>query len=177
MELRDRRLTYRELYLGTAFGSRPGVYEKLAWEPHAEGGHFNLEEALFHRVPPGTRTAANKLAPPVAMPDEVVAELRRWREQDAGNRWLFRTLDGEPLGYDFQAVVFARCMAALGIENVTGHVLRHTCITRLVEKGVPPRVISAVCGISVRMLHRRYDHADDRVLQVLAHGAMVSMLG
>lgn len=174
-DLRDRALIYRQVYLGKRFGSRSGIYDKLSWEPHADGGHFDLDRAVFHRVPPGAVTAPNKLAPPVAMPEEVVAELRRWREQDGGNPWVFRTLDGKPLRQDHQARIFKATLERLGIADFTGHCLRHTCITRLIEKGVSARVISAVCGISIKMLHKRYDHSDRRILQVMAHDAIVSM--
>ena len=68
-------------------------------------------------------------------------------------------------------------MAALGIEDVSGHILPHTAITRMIELGLSASVISAVCGISIRMLHDRYDHADDRAVQVLAHGVMGRMMG
>jgi integrase len=177
VEARDRELAYRELYIGLTFGSRPGIYEKLAWEPHDEGGWFDLDGAVFHRVPPGTRTASNKLAPPVAMPKDVVAELRRWKAMDAGNPWVFRTVKGGPLGQDRHAVIFADCMKALGIEGVTGHVLRHSCITKLIGRGKSAPSISAVCGISIRVLHSRYGHWEAREVQMLAHDAMASMMG
>lgn len=175
VELRNRQLVYRQVYLGTRFGSRSGIYDKLSHVPHDDGGYFDLDKAVFYRVPPGTKTAPNKLAPKVALPAEVVAELRRWAIEDGGNPWVFRTLDGEPMGQDWQAKVFRTALEGLGIEDFTGHCLRHTCITRLIELEQLPRVISAVCGISERMLKQRYDHSDDHVMQKMAHDAIVSM--
>jgi hypothetical protein len=175
-QLRDRQVTYRQTYLGKRFGSRSCNYVNLSYGPNdAGGGHFDLDQGIFYRVPPGTRTAPNKLAPPVNLPAEVVAELRRWRETDQGNRWVFRTVGGKPLGFDQQAKIFRAAMEALGIEGLTGHALRHTCITNLVRAKVRPRAISALCGVSLQMLHKRYDHADDLALQEWAHDAIVSM--
>ncbi|MGY3449158.1 tyrosine-type recombinase/integrase [Bradyrhizobium sp. USDA 4353] len=175
-ELRDRQLVYRELYLGYIFGSRPGIYDKLSWQHHDEGGWMDVDGGVFHRVPPGAPTHANKRAPAVDMPPEVIDELRRWRREDDGNPWLFRTVvGGGPLGREQQNAIFSTRLAALGIQDVTGHVLRHSCITRMVEKGLSAAIISAVCGISIKMLHSRYDHHEDRAVQPLAHGAMATM--
>jgi integrase len=176
-EARDRELAYRELYIGLTFGSRPGIYEKLSWEEHDGGGWFDLDGATFHRVPPGTMTASNKLAPAVAVPKDVVAELRRWKKMDAGNPWVFRTVKGGPLSQDQQAKVFKVCMGRLGIRGVTGHVLRHSCITRLIGKGKSAPSISEVCGISIRTFHARYGHWEAREVQTLAFDAMASMMG
>lgn len=71
-ERRDIELAYMELILGMVFGSRPGCYAKLSWEAHDGGGWLDLDGATFHRVPPGTATPSNKLAPPVDIPEEVL---------------------------------------------------------------------------------------------------------
>ena len=176
IERRDRRLVYRQIWLGMNFGSRSGIYDGLSHVPHDAGGYFDLDNAVFHRVPPGATTHANKLAPPVDLSADAVAELRRWREQDDGCPWVFPTMDGGPLGYDRQAVIFAACMEALGIE-ATGHTLRHSFITEMIRRGVAAPVISSVAGISIRMLHDRYDHRDHRAVQKLAHGVMGHMFG
>jgi integrase len=176
-ERRDRQVAYREIYLGLVFGSRPGAYAKLSWEPHDEGGWIDLDGATFHRVPPGTATPSNKRAPAVPIPDEVLSELRRWKAEDGDCPWVFRTLDGGPMSQAWQQKIFARAMAALGIAGVTGHVLRHSCITRLIEKGTTAPSISAVCGVSIRMLYKRYGHFENRAVQMLAHDAMAGMMG
>lgn len=173
---RDRQVAYRELYLGLTFGSRPGAYEKLSWEQNDEGGWLDLDGGVFHRVPPGMATAPNKLAPPVAMPPDVVAELRRWKEADGGSPWVFRTLKGGPLSQSQQQQIFKKAMLALGISKVTGHVLRHSCISKMIEKGASAPSISAICGISIRMLYGRYGHFENRLVQILAHGVMTSMM-
>jgi hypothetical protein len=175
-ERRDAEVAYMELHLGMTFGSRPGAYHKLAWEEHDEGGWLDLDAGVFHRVPLGKRTPGNKLAPEVEIPPEVLPELRRWKEAAGGSKWVFRTLKGGPLSQSQQEKIFKAQMLALGLEKVTGHVLRHTCISNMISKGASAPSISAVCGISIAMLYKRYGHFENRAVQRLAHGVMASMM-
>jgi hypothetical protein len=175
-EANCRLVVGRKTYLGLTFGSRPGIYEKLAWEPHAGGGHIDLEKRIFHRVALGNETSATKLAPSVPIPPEAAAEFARWKAADGGSPWLFRNLDGSPMGKGHQATIYRDSMAALGIGHMTGHVLRHTAITMLIEDGESAAAISAVCGISIEVLHKVYDHSDNRKVQGLALGAMDRMM-
>jgi integrase len=174
---RDAEVAYMEFYLGLVFGSRPGAYEKLSWEQHDGGGWLDLDGAVFHRVPPGTETPGNKLADPVDIPPEVLAELRRWRKAAGGSGWVFRTLYGdEPLGQGQQEKVFKAVMTSLCMEKVTGHVLRHSFITLALTKGAAPVAVAAVASVSVETMIRRYAHVIRRAVQQLAHSAMESMM-
>ncbi|MET4322503.1 tyrosine-type recombinase/integrase [Bradyrhizobium sp. RT5a] len=174
VERRDRRLVYRQMFLGMNYGSRSGIYEKLAHEPHDDGGHFDLANAKFHRVPPGTTTHSNKLAPSVDLDTVSVAEFSRWRVEDGDCPWVFPSMLGGPLSYDRQAVIFTSRLAELGID-ATGHVLRHSFITAMIRKGMGSSTIASIAGISMRMMHERYDHRDHGPVQALAHGLMGTM--
>lgn len=174
IERRDRRLVYRQMYLGMNFGSRSGIYDGLSYEPHDDGGYFDLDNAKFHRVPPGKKTHANKLAPTVDLDPVSVAEISRWKVEDKGCPWVFPGRLGGPLGYDRQALIFTSRLAELGIE-ASGHILRHSFITSMIQRGVAAPVISSVAGVSIRMLHARYDHRDHGAVQTLAHGVMGTM--
>ncbi|WP_164938235.1 tyrosine-type recombinase/integrase [Bradyrhizobium guangzhouense] len=171
-----RQVTYRKMHLGLTFGSRPGVYECLGWEPNEEGGHLDLDAGIFHRVPLGASTASNKLAPSVPIPPQALAEYARWREADGDSPWVFRNLDGSPMHQRRQQEIFSDSMEGLGIPNMTGHILRHTAITMMIEMGETAAAISAVCGISIAVLHRVYDHSDNRAVQRLALGSMDRMM-
>jgi hypothetical protein len=173
-ERRDRRLVYRQMYLGMNFGSRSGIYDKLSHEPHDGGGWFDLANAKFHRVPPGAKTYSNKLAPSVDLDPDSVAELARWRVEDNGNPWVFPAMHGGPLGYDRQAIVFTSRLAELGID-ATGHTLRHSFVTEMIRRGVGSSTIASIGGLSMRMMHDRYDHRDHGPVQALAHGIMGRM--
>lgn len=178
---RNRRLiAYRTTYLGATFGSRAGVYVGLSYGPHPDGGgYFDLENGVFHRVAPGTKTSANKRSPSVDMPPEAVDEIASWKEMDGGCPWVFPTLDGRAMGQERMRVIYAEAMDELGIEGVFAHIWRHTFITRLVEARPPVSVfaIAEVAGVTVRLINRVYDHHDAGAVQRLAHAAMAGMIG
>ncbi|MEH2560552.1 integrase [Bradyrhizobium sp. AZCC 2289] len=73
--------------------------------------------------------------------------------------------------------LYVRHLKPYGANGNDIHTLRHTCITRMIEKGQSATVISAICGISLDMLRRRYDHSDARVVQVIGHAIMDDLLG
>lgn len=171
-----RLMVGRELRLGLTVGSRPGIYEGLSWRPNGDYGHIDAGQGMFHRLPAGASAEQRKGAPAVKLSPGLLAEVRRWRDLDGDETYVFRTSRGGPLPQQTLAEIFAAAMDHLGIVGVTGHTLRHTCITRLVEKGVSAMVISSLCGITVDMLRRRYDHSDAAVVQVFAHPAMDAML-
>lgn len=175
-ETNKRLMVGRELRLGLPLGSRPGVYAGMAWEANPDYAHIDIENATMHRRASGSSKKKRKHAPMVALPPELLAEIRRWKERDGDEPYVFRTSAGGPLDQDTLADYWSDAMRELGIENVTGHCLRHTAITWMIERGLSASVISAVCGISIDMLKRRYDHSDDRVVQLIGHGVMDSML-
>lgn len=173
---RHRRLMIGRLVrLGLATGTRPGKYWGMAWAPHPEFGHIDVETGLLHRCPIGAPVSARKRAPSLKLSPDLLAMVRGWKEQDRGQRFAFRTMRGGPTT-DYLADMFVAAMEELGIAGVTPHVLRHTCITRMIERGVSASVISAVVGISVEMLRRNYNHSDEQLVQPIAHGAMDEVL-
>jgi integrase len=174
---RDRELLFRECFLGMTFGSRPGCYERLAWAPGLGGGWIDLENRVLHRIPPGSQTAANKQAPSVDIDPGVLPELYRWRAMDGDSPWLFPSLRGGPLMQKAQAAIFKAEMEKLGIRKVTGHVLRHTCITAMLTAGAPLQAVAAVCGVSVKFLLGRYAHLCQFAVQKLAHGVTAGLMG
>jgi integrase len=171
-----RLMVGRAMRLGLSLGSRPGIYNGLAWAPNSLYGHIDLANATFHRLASGASAEARKGAPAVALSPKLLTEIKRWKLFDGAEEHLFRTMRGGPLPAQTLREVFVAAMEYLGIENVTGHTLRHTCITRMVERGLSASVISAICGISIDMLKRRYDHSDARVVQVIGHGVMDDLL-
>ncbi|MET4278545.1 MULTISPECIES: tyrosine-type recombinase/integrase [unclassified Bradyrhizobium] len=174
---RDAQLAYMEFYLGLVFGSRPGAYAKLAWEQHGQGGWLDLDGAVFHRVPPGAETPGNKRADPVDIPAEVLPELRRWKQAARGSKWVFRTLKGDkPLGQREQQKIFKAQMLALGLEKVTGHVMRHSFITWALLAGADPLAVAAVASVSIETMFRRYAHLIRRRMQKRAHGVMATLM-
>jgi hypothetical protein len=178
-EAHRRLIVARETYLGATFGSRAGVYVGLSYGPHVDGGgYFDLENGVFHRVKPGTKTSANKRSPSVDMNPEAVDQVSGWQLMDDGCPWVFPNLDRDgPLGQERMRVIYDEAMEELGIEGVFAHIWRHTFITRMVEArpSVSVYAIADVAGVSVRMINKVYDHHDVGTVQRLAHAAMARM--
>ncbi|WP_354201495.1 tyrosine-type recombinase/integrase [Bradyrhizobium sp. JR4.1] len=175
-EANRRLMVGRAVRLGLPLGSRPGRYAGMAWKPFLGTGHIDVAGATMYRWPLGASKKKRKHAPPVALPPKLLAVIAEWERADVGHDYVFRNSKGGPLSQKGLEDYFAAAMRELGIEKVTGHTLRHTCITWLIEKGLSASVISAVVGISIFMLKRRYDHSDERVVQVIGHGVMDQML-
>lgn len=173
-----RRLMGRRLtILGIQTGSRIGRFARMAWEPDLGGGYIDVETGIMYRCPPGTPTSATKQAPPLRLPPDLLAEVRRWRAADGPDQqWVFRNFEGSPADKAYLQDVFKKMMKELKITGVVPHTLRHTAITRLIERAVPASVISAVVGISVAQLRTRYNHSDDLEVQPLAHAAMDGLI-
>ena len=173
----DRRMMVgRAVRLGLPLGSRPGRYAGMAWKPFLGTGHIDVAGATMYRWPLGASKKKRKEAPPVALPPGLLAVVAEWERADAGHDYVFRNSKGDPISQRVLESYFAKAMRQLGIEGVTGHTLRHTAITWMIEKGLSASVISSVVGISIFMLKRRYDHSDERVVQVIGHGVMDQML-
>jgi integrase len=51
----------------------------------------------------------------------------------------------------------AACRRA-GLKDVTPHVLRHTSVTHMIQRGVSFQVVAAYAAMSVRMVEERYGH-------------------
>jgi hypothetical protein len=176
-EAHRRLITYRETYMGATFGSRAGVYVGLSYGPRQDGGGFiDFENAVFHRVKPGTKTAPNKRSPPVDMSPRQVDEIDGWQFKDDGCPWLFPNQGRSGfLGQERMRVIYDDAMEELGIEDVFAHTWRHTLISRLILKRQSAYAIAAVAGVSVEMINRVYAHYDMGAVQRLAHDAMDSM--
>jgi hypothetical protein len=167
-----RQMIGREFVLGCPIGSRPGIYEDLSWTPNPDAGHIDLANATFHRLPSGGSAVGRKGAPAVALPPKLLAELGRWKVAGADEEPVFRTTRGTPLQQQDARERFAAAMDYLGIEGAVRHTLRHTAITRQIERGLSATVISAIAGISVDVLRKKYDHSDNRVVQAIGHPVM-----
>lgn len=171
-----REMIRREFALGLPVGSRPGIYDGLSWEPNALAGHIDLVNATFHRLPSGGSAVGRKGAPSVAMPPKLLGELTRWKEADGDETFIFRTTRGTALPQQTARERFAAAMTYLGIEGAVRHTLRHTAITRMIEAGLSATVVSAIAGVSVEVLKKKYDHSDARIVQTIGHSVMDDLL-
>lgn len=95
-----------------------------------------------------------------------MAHLRRWRRLTATHVVEYA---GRPIAsQERRAWQTARQLAGLGVE-VTPHVLRHTCATMLLQRGVSVYDVAGVLGASEEIIRRTYGHhADDHLRHAVA---------
>lgn len=175
---RHRRLmVWRTVALALPTGSRGGKLEGLAWRSDGVHGHIDVEKGILHRNPPGKPVAPRKRAPAVALPPQLLAEVRRWKVEDdrVGHTYVIRNVHGGPATCRV-GELFSQAMRELGIFGVTRHTLRHTAVTRMIEEGLPASIICSIVGMAPYTLRVRYNHADDATVQRFGHPHMDGLL-
>jgi integrase len=137
------------LYTGTRASAVCGA----ALQPTTGHGWIDLDRGVFYRRPAGRRET-KKRQPPVPLPDQLLAHLRRWKRH--GQRFVVEW-NGRPVQSIDKA--FANVVADAGLgEEVTPHVLRHTAATWLMQAGTDMWEASGYLGMTVEMLSSRYGH-------------------
>lgn len=137
------------LYTGTRASAACGA----ALQPTKGHGWVDLERGVFYRRPAG-RPENKKRQPPVPLPDQLLAHLRRWRRR--GQRFAVEWY-GEPVKSVSKAFAAAAADAGLG-PDVTPHVLRHTAATWMMQAGTDLWEAAGYLGMTIEMLSQRYGH-------------------
>lgn len=117
--------------------------------------YIDLEAGVFYRSWDGERVAANKQAPPIRLPDRLLAHMRRWHRlgakyiveylgQPADPKRAFRNLVDEVLGDEAKGIV--------------RHTLRHTSATWLMQAGTDKWEASGYLGMTLETLEKTYGH-------------------
>lgn len=150
----------RFLLVALYTGTRASPIAGAALGPAPKRPWVDLNTGVFYRKPAGTRET-KKRAPPVQVPERLLAHLRRWRRLGAGSvvEW-----NGEPvtrINKAFRAVVAA---AGMDPKEVTPHTCRHTAATWLMQAGVDPVTAGRYLGMSPETLFRVYGHASPTAL-------------
>jgi len=145
----------RFILVGLYTGTRSSAICGAALGPTIGRGHVDLDQGVFYRRAIG-RLQTKKRQPPVRLPLRLLAHLRRWSRHGLAKRsvveWNGKAVEGVRKG--FEAAVRA---AGLGAE-VTPHVLRHTCATWLMQKGVNLWDAAGFLGMTVQQLEQGYGH-------------------
>lgn len=157
-----RRLKYhhvaRFILIGLYTGTRHNAILQLRWMPSISGGHVDLERGVLYRRGAGERESS-KRRPPCSLPVQLARHLQRWHRDDihsvrAAHIIHYRGGSILKLRKSFAAVVRE---AGLG-PDVTPHVLRHTCCSWLLWKGVSIWDVAGVVGASPSTIERVYAH-------------------
>jgi integrase len=143
------RFTLVALYTGTRASAVCGA----AFERVSGAGYIDLDHGVFYRRPAGKRET-KKRQPPVPLPAQLLAHLRRWKRQ--GQRFAVEW-NRKPVKSIRKAFASAVDDARLG-SDVIPHTLRHTAATWLMQTGTDMWQAAGYLGMTVEMLSARYGH-------------------
>lgn len=150
---RSRQHVARFILVALYTGTRASAVCGAALKPTAGHGWIDLDRGIFYRRPVGRRET-KKRQPPVPLPDQLLAHLRRWKRQ--GQRFAVEW-DGRPVQSVDKAFANVAADAGFG-SDVTPHVLRHTAATWLMQAGTDMWEAAGYLGMTVEMLSARYGH-------------------
>jgi integrase len=105
----------------------------------------------------------------IGLPDQIVALLRRHRDEQAAERrtaaqlwteggWLFATPTGAPVNPRTDYDEWKRLLQRAGLRDGRLHDARHTAATVLLLLGVPERAVIGIMGWSNSAMAMRYQH-------------------
>ena len=168
---RDRTAINRHLskflIIGWTTGTRSDAILSMAWTPHPDGGHFDIDRRLMFRAAPG-EIQTRKRKPPAPIPDRLLRHLRRWKRQSVG---LFViTAPGTTKSIARVSKSFNAAVVRAGLDHkVTPHVLRHTCVSWLMQAGRPAYEVGSFVGMSPTMVQDVYGHHSPNFLRETAN--------
>ncbi|MQA87719.1 MAG: tyrosine-type recombinase/integrase [Streptosporangiales bacterium] len=170
---RDERL-YALYVLALCLGLRRGELLGLRWEDiDLDAGTLEVVRTL-QRVDGELRFVRPKTDDSertVPLPGLCTEALREHRERqcieqsEAGTTWrdhglVFPSEVGTPMEPDNLRRSWGRVGTAAGLDRVRFHDLRHTCVTLLLNLGVPPQVVREIVGHSdIEVTMTIYAHA------------------
>ena len=158
----------RFILTGIDNGSRHGAILSLQWLASTTGGHVDVDAGVIYRRGSGQRETKKK-RPPVEMSVKLRSHMERWQRFDLA-RGISHVVNWQGKKIKKERRAWARVMKEAGLgEDVTPHVLRHTCATWALYgrdgKGARPptkaKTIWEVAGIiaaSAKLVEDCYGH-------------------
>jgi integrase len=162
----------RFILIGIYTGTRSDRIRRLQWVENVQGGWVDLEKGVLHRKGQH-ETETKKRAPSVPLSDRLWQHMRRWRKLT--NRSHVIEHNGkaitESLGTAFDTALE---LAGLVLppedpNRVTPHVLRHTCISWMLEQGKTPFQVGKYVGLSAQLVERVYGHVSNEQQRATAN--------
>lgn len=179
---RSRRSLPLFILTGLYMGQRKEAILGLQWLPNFDGGWVDLDRAVIHWRAED-EVESNKKRPKAPIPKRLLRFLRYAkrrsvqfvfeRTEDGPNGTMIRTRLGDIRHPFATAAVNAglgtweakaqekgkpRHTVRIPHAEVTPHVLRHTCITWLLQRAVPIRQVAGFVGATEEMIERVYGH-------------------
>ena len=148
------RSSYLPLFILIAFytGARMRAILSLRWEPHSEGGGWvDLAKGEIDFL--GRDAATKKKRPHIPIPDRLLILLRFARLR---TRQHVIEFDAQPI--DDVKVAIRTAATAAGLSKFHTHMLKHTSITHMLQRGVSIWTVSKWTATSVATIERVYGH-------------------
>jgi integrase len=162
---RINRHLARFILIGLYTGTRHDAILKLQWEANTVGGWIDMRSLILYRRPLDS-TDTKKRRTTVPLPPKLIPHLRRWKKLTA--RYVIEWKGLPIASQERRAWAGARKLAKLD-ARITPHVLRHTCATWLLQRGVSIYDVAGVLGCSEEVVRRTYGHhAHDQLRAAVA---------
>ena len=160
----SRRLKARHIsrfiLIGIYTGTRHAAILGLRWQPSQDAGWIDVQRGILHRAGESEQQT-RKRRPASRVPDRLLAHLRRWHARDmaAGPQTAIIRWRGMPIRKERRAWDRVRTAAKLG-DDVTPHVLKHTCATWALQSKMSIWDLAGLMGTSVKTIEATYGHHD-----------------
>lgn len=147
----------RMILIGIYSGTRRTAILRLRWMPSLDAGWFDLDAGVLFRKGED-ETDTTKRRPPARIHERLLPHLRRWHRMDMEKNIIdVCHYNGKAIKKPRRAWPTIRERAGLD-KSVTPHILRHTCVTWLLQAGVPTWEVGGFVGMSEDMVRERYGH-------------------
>lgn len=150
----------RFILIGLYTGTRHEAILGLGWRAKTDGGWFDLDSGVLYRRGDGERET-NKRRTPAPIPDRLMPHLRRWEKKTKAGPVEYHGKRIKKLRTGFER---ARDLAGLD-DDVTPHILRHTCATWLLRARVRPWEVAKYLGTTEKVIEATYGHHSPDFLQ------------
>ncbi|WP_229175802.1 site-specific integrase [Bradyrhizobium ivorense] len=143
----------RFILIGLYTGTRHEANLNMRWGVNSKGGWFDLDHGVMYRRGEG-EADSNKRRVPAPIPDNLVPHLKRWKRITTVGpvEYAGRLILKERKGWD-------RATELAGLDSsVTPHVLKHTCITWMLQNRVPIWEVAGFVGTSEKVIRDTYGH-------------------
>lgn len=133
-------------------GTRTDAILRMQYMPNTRGGWVDTERGRMYRLGVGM-AATKKRQPPVQIPRQLLAHLRRWERQ--GARYV---VESRGCHVGEVKTSWRHALLASGIDHCTRHDLRHTAITWAMQNGATKWDAAGFFGVGTDTLERVYGH-------------------
>lgn len=151
----------RFMVVAAVTGSRTGDITSASFYNEPGRPWVDLDNKIYYRSAEGERVPHNKQADPIAIPDRLVELMKRWRDgygKTKPTRYLIE-YNGEPSkGGDAFLRLRREVLGEERAEELNRHSFKHTCVTWLLQAGVPIKDVADYVSTDEKTLTKVYKH-------------------